>query len=145
MKFEFIFFTIAAALFLSACTQLPKTPTPSPLATSTPTDTPSYSPSPSISPSASPHLSATPKSSTKSKNGSSSVNVNTNTNVNSNSSTTSNSTTNINITSNGTNVKITTENGKRYAEVNGQKIELDANGCYDYNQNGTKIHACVNG
>jgi hypothetical protein len=42
------------------------------------------------------------------------------------------------------NVEIVSKNGKRYAKVNGQEVELDANGCYDYNKDGTKIHACVN-
>jgi carbonic anhydrase len=72
------------------------------------------------------------------------MNSNSQTTTNSQSITTGNSNTNINITSNGTNVQIITKNGKRYAQVNGKEVELDANGCYDYDQNGTKIHACVN-
>ncbi len=57
---------------------------------------------------------------------------------------TSNTTTNININSNGTSVKIISKNGKRYAELNGKEVELDANGCFDYDKDGTKIHTCVN-
>lgn len=46
--------------------------------------------------------------------------------------------------SNTTSVNAYVKNGNRYVFVNGQEVMLDAQGCYDYDQNGTRIHACVN-
>jgi hypothetical protein len=41
-------------------------------------------------------------------------------------------------------VNISVKNGKRVAIMNGKEVELDENGCYDYENEGTKIHACAN-
>jgi cytoskeletal protein RodZ len=157
MKMRTSVLALFAILGLAGCTQV-QAPTATPTASATPTATPSATTSPSAPPGchyqevqcikapcnpvlvcespspsnpSSPKSSATPKSTVKSE-------------VKSSSTVTNNSSTNININSNGTNVKITVKDGKRYAEVNGKEVQLDANGCYDYDQNGTKIHSCVN-
>lgn len=136
---------LTTVLFLTACTQ--QTPVmPSPSAIQPPTNSPTATPTetPTASPSASPSVSPTLKSVIKNGKSETKVNINNNVNGSVQSYSTSNSTTNINVNSNGTSVKVVSENGKRYAEVNGKRVELDANGCYDYDQNGTKIHTCVN-
>jgi hypothetical protein len=105
------------------------TASPNAAATTSPSPTTTATPAPTASAKATNKASSTPTQSPKSE---------------VNSATTVNSQTNININSNGTSVKITSKNGKRYAELNGKEVELDANGCYDYDQSGTKIHSCVN-
>lgn len=122
------------AISLSACTSNVKVESPKPSATNnmaTPTATANQTPSPTPSSTSTATQKPTvkPSSNTKSE-------VKSESTVNSN--------TNISINSNGTNVNITSKNGKRYAEVNGSEVELDSKGCYDYNQNGTKIHTCIN-
>lgn len=54
------------------------------------------------------------------------------------------STSQSNTTTNNTSVNAYVKNGQRYVRVNGLEVQLDEQGCYDYDQNGTKIHACVN-
>jgi hypothetical protein len=147
MNIQTVLFAFILSLVLSACTTAnigssptPNTtslPTPTAVATILPTPTPTSSPSPS------PTVQKTTKPSATIKEGNSSVNIDLKNDVRGASTTNVNSNTNVNITSNGTNVKITSKNGKRYAELNGKEVELDSNGCYDFNQGGTKIHSCV--
>lgn len=49
-----------------------------------------------------------------------------------------------NSTSVNNKVKVYVKNGQKYAEVNGKEVLLDEGGCYDYQEGGTKIHACAN-
>jgi hypothetical protein len=145
MNKEIMLIALAAVVFLSACTQN-KTLTSSPSPSSAPTNTPEATQisSPSASPSATATPMATKKSTINNGKTESKVDIKNNINGSVQSYSTSNSTTNINVNSNGTNVKVFSENGRRYAEVNGKRVELDANGCYDYDKDGTKIHTCVN-
>lgn len=54
------------------------------------------------------------------------------------------SSTNITVNNNNSSVKVISKNGKRYAEVDGKEVELDASGCYYKEENGSKTHICVN-
>lgn len=51
---------------------------------------------------------------------------------------------NSNNVSRNVDVKVYAKNGEKYVTVNGQEKKLDDKGCYDYQEGGTKIHACVN-